>query len=670
MVSVVHPVSAVPDHLNPSQREAVSYLDGPLLVLAGAGSGKTRVITQKIAWLIDGCGYEPRQIAAITFTNKAALEMKSRMGKLLPGRSLSGLVVCTFHSLGLDMLRRDAVRLGYKSQFSILDAADSQQIVGSLLGSVDRQALRRVQSRISQWKNAVIPAEQALANAQDDAERYDANIYRAYQDTLKAYQAMDFDDLIRLPVELLSEHADVLEHWRRQIRYLLVDEYQDTNACQYALVKLLCGLSGALTAVGDDDQAIYGWRGADSDNLRRLHADFPRLKVVQLTQNYRSSLRILQAANSVIANNERMYDKSLWSEHGVGDPVQIVAAKDEQDEASMVVMRLLAHKFEHRTRYADYAILYRSNHQARLLEESLREEKIPYEMSGGQSFFDRAEIKDLLAYMRLLSNPDDDPAFIRAATTPRRGIGAGTLEKLGEYAGSRNISLFAAAFEAGFAQRAGAAQLNDLLTFCQYINRMEARVARTPAGELLTELVRDIGYEAWLFDNDEPRRAQNRWNQVQEFLAWISRKGEADDKNLQQLTQTIAVINLLDKRHDETADVVRLSTIHAAKGLEFGHVFLIGVEEDILPHREAVESGMLEEERRLMYVAITRAQRSLTLSYCRKRKRGGDWQPCEPSRFVAEIDRAVVQRMDEAPAAEQSRALGAQNLARIKGMFK
>ena len=660
----------MPDHLNPSQREAVSYLDGPLLVLAGAGSGKTRVITQKIAWLIEGCDYEPRHIAAITFTNKAALEMKSRMAKLMPGRSLAGLTVSTFHSLGLDMLRRDAARLGYKKQFSVLDAADAQQIIASLLGSVDRQTLRRLQTRISQWKNAVITAEQALASAADDAERYDANLYRSYQDTLKAYQAMDFDDLIRLPVELLSEHPDVLDHWRRQIRYLLVDEYQDTNACQYALVKQLCGLSGALTAVGDDDQAIYGWRGADSDNLRRLHEDFPRLQVVQLTQNYRSSLRILQAANSVIANNERMYDKSLWSEHGVGDPVQVVAAKDDQDEASMVVMRLMAHKFENRTRYGDYAILYRSNHQARLLEERLREEKIPYDMSGGQSFFDRAEIKDLLAYMRLLSNPDDDPAFIRAATTPRRGIGASTLEKLGEYAGSRNISLFAAAFEAGFTQRAGQAQLNDLLMFCQYINRMESRVQRTPPGELLAELVRDIGYEAWLYDNDEPRRAQNRWNQVQEFLSWITRKGEADDKNLQQLTQTIAVINLLDKRQDETADVVRLSTIHAAKGLEFGHVFLIGVEEDILPHREAVESGALEEERRLMYVAITRAQRSLTLSYCRKRKRGGDWQSCEPSRFLAEIDRAVVQRMDEAPVAEQSRAIGAQRLAQIKGMFK
>ena len=659
------------NQLNPTQREAVSYLDGPLLVLAGAGSGKTRVITQKIAWLIDGCGYAPHHIAAITFTNKAALEMRTRMTRLLPGRPLGGLTLCTFHSLGLQILRQDAPRMGYKPQFSVLDSADAQQIIMGLLSTTDKQALRRVQSRISQWKNAVQSPATARSLAENELDVQDAAIYQAYQDTLKAYQAMDFDDLIRLPVEMFSQHADVLEQWRKKLRYILIDEYQDTNACQYALVQQLCGVSGAFTAVGDDDQAIYGWRGADADNLRRLHTDFHRLKVVQLTQNYRSSLRILQAANSVIANNQRMYDKQLWSEHGLGDPVQIVVTRDDADEAETVVMRLLAHKFEHQTKFGDYAVLYRGNHQARLIEQSLRNEKIPYDLSGGQSFFDRAEIKDVIAYLRLLANSDDDPAFIRAITTPRRGIGAATLEKLGTYAGNRHISLFAASFEAGFQQHMPTAQLQPLLTFCEYINRLEARIVRTPAGEILAELLRDIDYEAWLFDNDDAKPAQNKWNQVQEFVNWLTRKAEADEKNLHQLTQTIALINLLDKREDDNQDAVRLSTIHAAKGLEFGHVFLIGVEDDILPHREAILAGSLEEERRLMYVAITRAQRSLTLSYCRKRNRGGEWQSCEPSRFIAEIDAATLHRNDQ-PQTDPllAKAQGNQKLAQLKAMLK
>ncbi len=658
------------DALNPSQSEAVRYLDGPLLVLAGAGSGKTRVITRKIAWLIDGCGYAPQHIAAITFTNKAAQEMRSRTAQLLPGRPLGGLTLSTFHSLGLQMLRRDAAAFGYKPGFSVLDATDAQQVLAGVMQQNDRLILRRVQGRISQWKNALTDPQAALSAATDDIEALDARAYQAYLETLRAYQAVDFDDLIRLPVEVFGRQPELLERWRAAFRYVLIDEYQDTNACQYALVQQLCGLSGALTAVGDDDQAIYGWRGADANNLRRLHEDFPRLKVVQLTQNYRSSLRILQAANSVIANNDRLYDKQLWSEHGPGDPLQVIAARDDAEEAKLVVMRMQAHKFAHRTRFSDYAVLYRSNHQARVVEQVLREEKVPYQISGGQSFFDRAEIKDVLAYMRLLANPDDDPAFIRAATVPRRGIGPATLETLGEYAATRQLSLFAAAFEAGLATRLAEAQREPLLTFCHYIQRTEARVLRTPAGELLQEILRDIGYEAWLFDQEEGRAAQNRWNQVQEFAGWIARKGEADERNLHQLTQTIALMNLLEGRSEEEPDAVRLSTVHAAKGLEFGHVFLIGVEEEILPHREAVEAGHLEEERRLMYVAITRAQRSLTLSHCLRRKRAGDWTSCEPSRFLAEIDAQTVQRAESAPTDDKTRReQGNAQLARIRAML-
>ena len=659
------------DGLNSAQREAVHHLDGPLLVLAGAGSGKTRVITHKIAWLIESGAYASQHIAAITFTNKAAEEMRQRLGAHLSGKNIKGLTVATFHALGLQILRREAPLLGYKSKFSVLDAADAQHVLTDILKTTDKAVLRRVQSRISHWKNALQSPEKALADAQMPLDVQDASAYQSYQKALKAYQAMDFDDLIRLPTELLQGNETVLTHWRKALRYVLVDEYQDTNACQYAMIRLLCGVSGALTAVGDDDQAIYGWRGAEVGNLRQLHTDFPRLRVVQLTQNYRSTTHILQAANSVIAHNERLYDKKLWSEAGSGDTVTVLCARDDSEEARQVVMRLSAHRFERRARYGDYAILYRGNHQSRLLEQMLREEKIPYIISGGVSFFERTEIKDILAYLRLVSNEDDDPAFIRALTTPRRGVGAQTLEKLGEYAGKRQISLFAAVFEAGLQAKLEPAQHGPLLMFCQYINRLQSNVLRLPAGELLAELLRDIQYEAWLFDHDEVRAAQSRWERVQEFVGWLTRKGENDKKNLLELVQTIALMSLLEGQEGDEVDAVRLSTIHAAKGLEFGHVFLVGLEDGILPHREAVENGSLEEERRLMYVAITRAQRSLTLSYCQRRKRGGEWQVCEPSRFLAEIDPATVKRTDQNPTdPAQARQQGAARLAQLKAMLR
>ncbi len=656
-------------HLNAPQREAVKYLDGPLLVLAGAGSGKTRVITQKITYLIEECGYAPNHIAAITFTNKAAREMQERVSKLMQGKPAKGLTVCTFHALGVQIMRQEAHRLAYKPQFSILDSADAMQIVNEILKSTDKQEIRRAQWRISAWKNALVSPDVAIGTAETDIDATYAKIYQRYQDTLKAYQALDFDDLIRLPAELFASDAEMLEKWRKKLRYLLIDEYQDTNACQYQIVKQLCGVSGAFTAVGDDDQAIYGWRGADVKNLHQLHDDYPRLKVIQLTQNYRSTVRILRAANSVIANNERLYDKQLWSEHGNGDPLQVLAAKDENEEAQNVVMRLLAHKFEHRTRYGDYAILYRGNHQARVFEQMLRNEKAPYVMSGGQSFFDKAEIKDLISYMRLLTNNDDDPAFIRAATTPKRGIGPTTLEKLGEYAGQRKISLFEAAFEAGFQTRVSERQLEPLLTFCQYINALEARVRNTPVSEIMADLLKAIDYEVYIFDNDETRAAQTKWTNVQEFVGWLGKKGEADDKNLIELTQTIALITLLENRSEDEIDAVRLSTIHAAKGLEFGHVFLVGAEEDILPHRESVENGTLEEERRLMYVAITRAQRSLTISYCKRRKRAGELQSCEPSRFIAEISNEDIRLSGQDADPVEQREQGNARLANIKAML-
>jgi len=653
--------------LNPQQREAIHYLDGPLLVLAGAGSGKTRVITQKIAYLVQDCGFQPRNVAAITFTNKAAKEMQERVVRLLSRSTAEELQISTFHSLGVRILREEARTLGFKPRFSIFDAADCAGIIGDVAKTVDKGTLRHLQSIISNWKNALVTPEAARQLASNEHEALAAHAYLSYEATLKAYQAVDFDDLIRLPAELLDSEAELREKWQNRLRHILVDEYQDTNVAQYRLLQKLTGVRAAFTAVGDDDQAIYGWRGASADNLRQLREDYPHLHVVKLEQNYRSTVRILKAANSLIANNPKLFEKRLWSDLGHGDALQVMPTRDDEHEAESVVMRLLSHKFQHRTEWRDYAILYRGNYQARVFEQALRNERVPYQLSGGQSFFDRAEIKDVIAYLRLIANSDDDPAFIRAVTTPKRGIGAATLEKLGQVAATLHVSLFEAVFSAAAAAQIGERQLSPLVEFCNFINRFEARVTREPAGEVLNDLLKSIDYEVYLFDQDDERAAQTKWNNVLEFAAWIAKKGEEDDKDLLQLTQTIALITLLEGREEEEPNAVRLSTLHAAKGLEFGHVFLVGVEENILPHRDAVDEGRLEEERRLMYVGVTRAKKSLTLSYCARRKRARESVACDPSRFIDELGDDVRQP-DKAPDAD-AKASGSNRLAALKAML-
>jgi ATP-dependent DNA helicase Rep len=621
--------------MNPAQLEAVRYLDGPLLVLAGAGSGKTRVITQKIAWLMDSAGVAADRIVAITFTNKAAKEMRERAARLVEGRS-EGLLISTFHSLGVRILRQEARHVGLKPNFSILDASDTGQLFQEMLRDADKARVRLIQNRISLWKNAVIGPQEAAQQAADDLEAGAATVYAEYERTLRAYQAVDFDDLIRLPVELFEQHDDVAGRWRSRIWHLLVDEYQDTNRCQYRLLKALTGARASFTAVGDDDQSIYGWRGADIENLRLLRDEYPRLKVIKLEQNYRSTTRILAAANSVIANNPKLFEKKLWSERGHGDAVQVVACRDGEHEAEWVAARLQAHRFEHRGKWSDYAILYRGNYQARAFEQQLRAQKIPYVLSGGQSFFERAEIKDLTCYLRLLANPDDDPAFIRAVTTPKRGIGSSTLEALGRAAGRRHQGLLEAAFAPGIETELTAKPLAAVREFCQFIRRIEGRAVREPAGEVLRDLLRAIGYESWLFETLEAREAEDKWANVRDFVDWLERKGQEEKKNLLELAQAVALLSMIDK--DEGGqEAVQLATLHAAKGLEFRHVFLVGVEEGVLPHRESIEPKKLEEERRLMYVGITRAEMSLTLTWCEKRRQGREILEREPSRFIAEM---------------------------------
>ncbi|MDY7546001.1 UvrD-helicase domain-containing protein [Glaciimonas sp. CA11.2] len=674
--------------LNAPQREAVKYMDGPCLVLAGAGSGKTRVITQKIAHLIEDCGYEPRHIAALTFTNKAATEMQERIAKLLKEpKQAKHITVSTFHSLGVKILRQEARELGLKDRFSIMDSDDCFSIVQDLAITTDKQLIRRIQTAMSLWKNGLIDPEQALNQAVTEDEAQAARIYLSYVATLKAYQAVDFDDLIRFPVELFRTNEVVRDKWQRRLRYLLVDEYQDTNTCQYELVKLLVtgvGKKPMFTAVGDDDQAIYAWRGATIENLKTLQVDFPDLKVIKLEQNYRSSTRILQAANAVIGNNPKMFEKSLWSDHGLGDPIKVMGMEDDEKEAEQIAIMLSAHRFERRAKFADYAILYRGNHQARIFEKALRRERIPYVMSGGQSFFDKAEIKDIISYLRLIANEDDDPAFIRAITTPKRGVGQATLEILGTVAGQWQCSLFEAVFKGGIDAKLSDRQLYPLRQFGNFINQLESRASRIgPAGSgenaaaILDDMMKEINYEGYLYDSFDDRQAQSKWQNVLDFTNWLKEKGTGgkdgtgEEKNLLELTQMVALMSMLDGR-DEEPDAVRMSTLHASKGLEYPHVFLIGVEEGILPHKGdpdapiEVIAARIEEERRLMYVGITRAQRSLHVSWCKKRKRAGESVHCDMSRFIKEM------KLDEGDAVPtEDEVITPQNrLANLKALLQ
>lgn len=663
--------------LNPRQKEAVRYIDGPLLVLAGAGSGKTRVITYKIAYLIQTCGIGARHIAAVTFTNKAAREMKERVGKLLSGGEGRGLRVSTFHNLGLDIIKKELEALGYKPGFSIYDAQDSGALIRELLrrDAGDTDFEKEMQWRISRWKSALVTPEEALLLAADPPEHAAAQLYVEYNRHLKAYNAVDFDDLIMLPVRLFADRPDILERWQNRIRYLLVDEYQDTNATQYRLVRQLVGTRGALTVVGDDDQSIYAWRGAQPENLALLKEDFPGLKVIKLEQNYRSMGRILKAANQLIANNPHVFEKRLWSEMGYGDPITVINTKDEEHEAEKVVSDLVHHRFTHRTNYSDYAILYRGNHQSRLFERTLREQRIPYQLSGGTSFFSHTEVKDVMGYLRLLVNPDDDNAFLRVVNTPRREIGPSTLEKLAGYAAMRGISLFAAGFEMGLEQHLSARAVDRLRRFSEWIVNISDRARRGDMMAAIYDMIREIDYEMWLQDNcKDLKAAERRMQNVHDLIAWLGRMAEQDEGNpgLDELVNKMALLDILDRQNEEDGgDSVRLMTLHAAKGLEFPHVYLVGMEEELLPHRVSIEEENIEEERRLAYVGVTRAQKTLTITLATKRRRAGELVRCEPSRFLRELPQddlkweGVGVQVD--PEVRQER--GKAHLANLKGML-
>lgn len=658
--------------LNPQQQQAVTYLGGPLLVLAGAGSGKTGVITQKIKHLITKIGYPAHQVAAITFTNKAAKEMQERVAKLLPKSQTRGLTICTFHSLGMRILREEANEWGYKKNFSILDSTDSAKIINDLLGGTGKDSVFRAQHQISLWKNDLKTPEQALSESANEWEHQIAQIYADYQATLESYHAVDFDDLIRLPTLLLQQNSAVRQKWQRRLRYLLVDECQDTNTCQFTLMKLLTGIEGMFTAVGDDDQSIYAWRGANMENLRTMQADYPQMKIIKLEQNYRSTARILKIANHVIAHNPKLFQKTLWSQFSMGDKVKVVACQNEQHEAEWVVSQIVQQKLMggNQAHYADFAILYRGNHQARLFEEALRSARVPYQLSGGQSFFDKAEIKDVLSYIRLLANPNDEPAFLRAVTTPKRGIGQVTLGKLNAYAHEHECSLYEAAQTEAALHLLHATHREPLQAFMNMLETYRRRAEHDDAGQLIHQLLEEIGYENYLAATEEGKAAEIKWHNVTDLTDWLSRKAEQDGKNIIEIAQSIALMTLLEGKDEEEADAVKLSTLHASKGLEYPYVFLVGCEEGILPHGDSIAEDNVEEERRLMYVGITRAKYRLTISHCLKRKRQGSWQFPEPSRFIDEMpseDLQILGRKGGEPLV--SKAEGKSRLADLRALI-
>ncbi len=665
--------------LNPRQQEAVNYVGGPLLVLAGAGSGKTSVITRKIAHLVQKCGIQARHIVAMTFTNKAAREMKERVGTLLKGSEARGLTVSTFHNLGMNIIRKEYAALGYKPGFSIFDDGDIKALLTDIMQKeyAGDDGADEIKNYIDSWKNDLILPDEALAGARGPKEQTAAIVYLHYQRTLKAYNAVDFNDLILLPVKLFQEHKDILEKWQNRIRYLLVDEYQDTNSSQYLLVKLLVGMRNQITVVGDDDQSIYAWRGARPENLMLLKEDYPSLKVVMLEQNYRSTSRILKCANTLIANNPHAFEKQLWSEMGMGDEIRVIRTRNEDAECERVALEILTEHLRTERPYSDFAILYRGNYQAKLMELKLQHHQIPYRLSGGTSFFARQEVKDLMSYFRLLVNPDDDNAFLRVINVPRREIGSTTLEKLGNYATERKISMYAATDEIGLGEHLDSRYTERLARFKRWMDGVRQQCAQSDPIAALRSMIMDIDYEQWLRQNassDKVAEARmgNVWFLV-EALKNTLEKDEDGEMTIEEAIGKLVLRDMLERQQEEEdgAEGVQMMTMHASKGLEFPSVYIIGFEEEILPHRSSIEADSIEEERRLAYVGITRAKRNLALTFAAKRKQYGEIIDCTPSRFLDELPQEdlVWEGQEDAPV-EVKAARGNDALANMRAMLK
>jgi len=663
--------------LNPQQLAAVKHTDTPLLVLAGAGSGKTGVITEKIAYLIEKKQYQPRSIIAVTFTNKAAQEMKARLTKKLGKKLVRDVSVSTFHRLGLNILRETPEPAGLRKGFTILDQSDAISILKELIKEQNCPLEERTaQNMISTWKSAFLTPEQALATADSDQATSGALLFRDYENWLRSCNSVDFDDLINLPVQILKTDPDVRAKWQGRVRHLLVDEYQDTNVAQYSLMQLLMDKFGALTVVGDDDQSIYSWRGARPDGLITLKDDYPNLRVIKLEQNYRSSQRILRAANAVISHNPHLFEKKLWSDLAIGEEICISVCRHGLDEADWVAGQILMRQYQKKCDFSDFTILYRSNFQSRHFEKALREKNIPYQISGGSSFFDKAEVKDMLAYLKLLVNPDDDTAFIRVVNTPRREIGPNTMMKLGEYARSRNASLFSASHEMGLETVLSGKPLARVQSFVSWLTLQGDNAERGDAMAVVKGVFDDIHYRDWLETNaDTPKHAEKMLASMDELLEWIERMmvdEDQKDRSLAEIVSRLSLHDMLSRQDDDKPlNAVNMLTLHAAKGLEFPYVYMVGMEEESLPHKNSIEDEDIQEERRLAYVGMTRARYTLTLTRCRSRQRYGESATTEPSRFLADIPPDDVVTIGDAGEnnEERDRQAGTDALASLREML-
>jgi len=656
--------------LNPQQQAAVEKTDQPLLVLAGAGCGKTRVITEKMAYLVNQDLCEPQRLFAITFTNKAAKEMKQRAMSMVAGGE--ALNISTFHALGLRLMQQEIAHTSFMRGFSILDATECQKVIQELLPrGIKKELANQLQWQISGWKNKGWRPDQV-----DTTVPMAAEIYQHYLDYMLSINAMDFDDLILQPLWLLNNQSEVLHRWRQHIGYLMVDEYQDTNTSQYQLVRQLMGQGSHLTCVGDDDQSIYGWRGAQIENLSLLQKDFPTLAVVKLEQNYRSSSTILNAANAVIKHNPHPFEKKIWSDLGQGELIHLTPYRSAEEEAEQVITDIMFQRKVHHKNYQDYAILYRSNHQAKLMEQALRVNNVPYQMSGGRSFFDYAEIKDLMAYIRLLSNPKDNAAFLRVINTPKRGIGMQTVKHISQLAKQQNMGFLAVCNQPEKLSALPAQAQLRIKEFVRIIKHHQ-QLSRS-AEQVVASLVREIDYLNWVNLSANNKMAKiNKSKLVKDFLKWVEAIGGKEHLAMEDLLNYLSLQTSQDD--EEAGDAVRLMTLHAAKGLEFEHVYLIGVEEGILPHANSMadaddENEAIEEERRLMYVGITRAMRQLKISYVKKRKRKFQPEGTEdvfgPSRFLDEIpEELLAGKRQNAPTEAEQKANNKKNFAALKAML-
>ncbi|MER2179972.1 MAG: DNA helicase PcrA, partial [Carnobacterium inhibens] len=633
--------------MNPRQKDAVVCTQGPLLIMAGAGSGKTRVLTHRIAYLIEEKNVNPWNILAITFTNKAAKEMKERVTRLMKEGG-SDVWVSTFHSMCVRILRRDIDRIGYTRAFTISDPSEQQTLMKRILKerNIDPKKYnpRAILGEISNAKNELQTPEDYRKEAASFFEKIVADCYDDYQRELRRNQSVDFDDLIMLTIRLFKESPETLEYYQNKFHYIHVDEYQDTNEAQYTLVNLLAERFKNLCVVGDADQSIYGWRGANMENILNFEKDYPDANTVLLEQNYRSTKLILQAANDVIGNNSNRKVKKLWTDNHDGEKITYYRGQSEGDESRYVISKIQEEMKESNYNYGDFAVLYRTNAQSRVIEDSLLKSNIPYKMVGGHKFYDRKEIRDVLAYLRLIANPEDNMSFERIVNVPKRGIGPGTIEKLRASSNQYEWSLLETALNVSITPISGKAA-NELEGFAFMMKDLRQMQEFVPVTELVQEVLKRSGYQKAL-ESERTIESETRLENIQEFLTVTQQfeKENTEDKTLLTFLTDLALVSDLDNLEEEPQSEVTLMTLHAAKGLEFPIVFLIGLEEGIFPlSRSMMEEDQLEEERRLAYVGITRAEKKLYITNAYSRVLYGRTQSNSASRFINEITDEVLE---------------------------